>query len=69
MPAAGCYDLALYCDNENAPEHEFNEFPHEFEAEFGYQARTQARKAGWYFRHNGEVYCPKCAPKMRKSKR
>ena len=55
----GCYTLDLYCDNEGASCHEFDEFPHSYGAEFGSQCRAEARRDGWKL-HNGQAICPKC---------
>ncbi len=56
----GCYSLHLYCRYENKL-HDFQEFPHEFTAEFGSEARQDARKFGWKLNlKKNRAVCPKC---------
>lgn len=55
----GCYHLCLYCERKSAA-HEFDEFPHEFTAEFGSECRAQARLKGWKLNKDGTAICPKC---------
>lgn len=59
--AAG-YLLQLYCDNEN-PEHNWREFPHEYTGEHGPRCRALARRDGWRIMRDGHCYCPKCNKK------
>lgn len=61
----GCYSLHLYCSFENAEQHEFGEFPHEYTDEFGSRCRAQARLDGWKLFRDGKAMCPKCAKKKR----
>ena len=77
MSAIGCYALDLYCDNvqniadktlrktlRKTCDHLYNEFPHQFNGEFGSACRAEARAAGWILRNNGSAICPKCSGKV-----
>lgn len=74
----GTYTLDLYCDNdagsENYPrdlfgvladkhQHLLGEFPHQYVKESDKLCFARARKAGWVFKRDGTVLCPKCSGK------
>lgn len=56
----GGYSLDLYCDCISQA-HRFEEFPHQFYAETGGNAREQARRKGWRLYPSGHAACPECA--------
>lgn len=64
MPEVSCYDMALYCDNEDckAPDADLYRLsrPTEFQGHTRGQCVTQARKYGWKFHRNGTVSCGYC---------
>jgi len=62
---AGCYSLHLYCDHEN-PEHQWDEFPHEYTHEQGSTCRKLARENGWVIHRDGTATCPKCSDRLNK---
>lgn len=63
---AGMYGLDLYCDNEDAPDHVYDEFPHQYTDELGSVCRAKARRAGWVIRKDGTAICPKCSGKRKR---
>lgn len=70
MTWAGCYSLDLYCDNsKNGGDdgiHRWDEFPHQYNDEFGATCRAIARKDGWVIRKDGTCICPKCSGNLNK---
>lgn len=59
---SGCYILHLYCDNKEATDHIYDEFPHEYTHELGCTCRETARKRGWIITKDKQI-CPKCSGK------
>lgn len=73
MTAIDSHSLTLYCDNRELPcvcltvfdqpqqgEHQFSEFPMEYNGRTGTECRQKARQAGWRFRRDKTI-CPRCA--------
>lgn len=70
----GCYDMHLYCRNEDAetfeplpgrtepagPWHRYAEFPHQFTGRNERECKAAARRRGWRF-SSGDATCPRCA--------
>jgi len=61
----GCYSLHLYCDMKN-DDHDYFEFPHEYDHELGSVCRKEAKNDGWILKKDGTAICPKCSGKKRK---
>ena len=53
------YSLNLYCKWENE-EHDFQEFPHEYDSETFGECAKAARNRGWIIHRNRLATCPKC---------
>lgn len=61
MIASG-YSLDLYCDNDPAVTHRWNEFPHQYSAEDRAECRRRAKQDGWRINWTKRTaICPKCA--------
>lgn len=59
MIASGA-ECHLYCDNDGATHHLYNEFPHYYnDPRLVSKCLSEARKDGWYINDN-TTYCPKC---------
>ncbi|MCQ8277968.1 hypothetical protein NFI95_05850 [Acetobacteraceae bacterium KSS8] len=71
MGIVGCYDMHLYCDNTlpssakpvGGKSHGFNEFPWQGSGtcQTYSECKKEAQKAGWSFKRDGSVICPRCS--------
>jgi hypothetical protein len=61
---ASGYSLDLYCQYDN-PDHDFNEFPHQFGGEAFRECKLDAIRAGWSIDVAARLAtCPKCVRKL-----
>jgi len=79
MPIIACYDMRLYCKNDNkdftndiSPDkygHNWDDKgEHIYTGSSREHCMKQARQNGWVFHRDGEVSCPKCSGKIAPAK-
>ncbi len=63
MPVAGAYSMHLYCDDTAAhgTDNVYATVFREFVGNTARECRRLARRAGWTFRRDGTVLCPRCS--------